>query len=190
MNESTPHPHLTDPIPMPQWLGEKEAAFAGRSMAGDEEKMRFVVELAVENVRNGTGGPFAAAIFELRTDRLVAVGVNRVVPARQSWAHAEMTAFAHAQSRLGNVSLAGCMLATSCEPCAMCCGATPWSGVERMIYGATSDMAESVGFDEGYKGERWREEFLKRGIAVEGPLLGEAAFAPFELYRRMNGRIY
>lgn len=59
-----------------------------------------------------------------------------------------------------------------------------------MIYGATKEMAESVGFDEGYKGERWREEFAKRGIAVVGPLLGEAAFAPFELYRRMNGKIY
>ena len=190
MNENAPHPFLIDPIPMPQWLLEKENAFAGRPMAGDEEKMRFVVELAVENVRHETGGPFAAAIFELNTDRLVAVGVNRVVPARQSWAHAEMTAFAHAQNKLGNVSLAGCMLVTSCEPCAMCCGATPWSGVERMIYGATKAMAESVGFDEGYKGEHWREEFVKRGITVAGPLLGEAAFAPFELYRKMNGKIY
>ena len=42
-------------------------------MAGDDEKMRFAVELAVENVRRETGGPFAAAIFELATDRLVAV---------------------------------------------------------------------------------------------------------------------
>ena len=190
MNENAPHPFLTDPIPMPQWLLEKENALAGQPMAGDEEKMRFVVELAVENVRHETGGPFAAAIFELATDRLIAVGVNRVVPARQSWAHAEMTAFAHAQNKLGSVSLAGCMLVTSCEPCAMCCGATPWSGVERMIYGATKAMAESVGFDEGYKGEHWREEFVKRGIAVTGPLLGEAAFAPFALYRRMNGKIY
>ena len=148
MNETPQYSYLTDPIPMPPWLAEKEAAFAGRAMAGDEEKMRFVVELAVENVRRETGGPFAAAIFEIRTDILVAVGVNRVVPARQSWAHAEMTAFAHAQNKLGSVLLAGCMLVTSCEPCAMCCGATPWSGVERMIYGATKEMAESVGFDD------------------------------------------
>lgn len=190
MNETPQPPFLTDPIPMPHWLWERENACVDRAMAGDEEKMRFVVDLAVENVRHETGGPFAAAIFELRTDRLVAVGVNSVVPARQSWAHAEMVAFAHAQNRLANGSLAGCMLVTSCEPCAMCSGATPWSGVEKMIYGATKEMAESVGFDEGYKGEHWREEFVKRGIAVAGPLLGEAAFAPFELYRRMNGKIY
>ncbi|MBP5531426.1 MAG: nucleoside deaminase, partial [Lentisphaeria bacterium] len=84
----------------------------------------------------------------------------------------------------------GCVLVTSCEPCAMCSGATPWSGVEKMIYGATREMAEKVGFDEGYKGERWREEFEKRGIQVVGPLLGEAAFAPFRLYVEKNGRIY
>ena len=181
---------LTLGIPMPQWLRELEAANAGRIIPGDEAKMRFVVDVAVENVRHETGGPFSAAIFELATDRLVALGINSVVPARQSWAHAEMTAFAHAQNKLNCGSLRGCVLVTSCEPCAMYSGATPWSGVEKMIYGATREMAEKVGFDEGYKGKRWREEFEKRGIQVVGPLLGEAAFAPFRLYVEKNGRIY
>ena len=175
---------------MPEWLAEKEAENAGRAIPDDEAKMRFVLELAVENVRHGTGGPFAAAIFEIAGDRLIALGVNAVVPARQSWAHAEMTAFAHAQNKSGRGSLTGCMLVTSCEPCAMCSGATPWSGVERMIYGAPREMAEKVGFDEGYKGECWRGEFVKRGIEVVGPLLGEAAFAPFALYRETGGPIY
>ena len=190
MNENAPHPFLTDPIPMPPWLAEKEAAFAGRAMAGDEEKMRFVVELAVENVRRETGGPFAAAIFEIRTDILVAVGVNRVVPARQSWAHAEMTAFARAQYKLNAVALENCVLASSCEPCAMCSGATLWSGVRKLIYGATREMAESLGFDEGYKGPAWRGEFAARGIEVVGPLLGDEAFEPFQLYRKNGGKIY
>lgn len=104
--------------------------------------MRFVVGIAVENVRHETGGPFAAAIFDIKTDRLIALGVNSVVPSKQSWTHAEMTAFAHAQNKLNTGSLKGCMLVTSCEPCAMCSGATPWSGVERVIYGAPRDMAE------------------------------------------------
>ena len=190
MKNTVENAFLVNPIAMPPWLADVEAENLDRVMHGDEEKMRFAVELAVQNVRRETGGPFAAAIFDIRTDRLVAVGVNSVVPARQSWAHAEMTAFAHAQNKLGTESLKGCMLVTSCEPCAMCSGATPWSGVEKMIYGATKDMAQAVGFDEGYKGEHWREEFAKRGIAVVGPLLGEDAFAPFALYRQMNGKIY
>ena len=190
MDQSTRKPLLTAPIPMPEWLWELEKANVDRVIADDEEKMRFVVNIAVENVRHGTGGPFAAAIFEIKTNRLIALGINTVVPVRQSWAHAEMTAFAHAQNKLNQESLKGCMLVTSCEPCAMCSGATPWSGVERVIYGAPRFMAEKVGFDEGYKGEHWEEEFAKRKIQVTGPLLGEDAYAPFQLYTKKHGEIY
>ena len=101
-----------------------------------------------------------------------------------------MIAFARAQNRLGGNSLDGCILATSCEPCAMCCGAVPWSGVDKVIYGAGRSMAEQVGFDEGYKGRSWRKELEKRGIEVTGPRLGKSSFRPFALYREMSGRIY
>ncbi len=175
---------------MPPWLAKFEAANLGRAIPGDAEKVRFTVGIAAENVRHKTGGPFAAAVFELGTDRLIAVGINAVVPSGQSWAHAEMTAFARAQYKLNAVALETCALASSCEPCAMCTGATLWSGVRKLIYGATREMAEKVGFDEGYKGERWREEFAQRGIQVVGPLLGEDAFAPFGLYVEKNGKIY
>ena len=181
---------LVNAIPMPQWLAEREQTCLDQPVPGDEAKIRLVVELAVENVRRGTGGPFAAAIFDIKTDRLVAFGVNVVVPSNQSWAHAEMTAFARAQNLRKSHSLKGCMLVTSCEPCAMCSGATPWSGVEKMIYGAPRSMAEKVGFDEGYKGWLWSPAFKKRGIQVVGPLLGREANAPFELYKQNNGEIY
>ena len=139
---------------------------------------------------HGTGGPFGAAIFEVKTGRLVAVGVNRVVPAGQSWAHAEMTAFARAQHLRNSFNLKGCLLATSCEPCAMCYGATPWSGVEAMLYGATREDAEAIGFDEGDKGSDWVDALRKRNIDVRGPLLREEAKRPFTLYRGKAGTIY
>lgn len=181
---------LVNEIPMPRWFMDMEAANSGLPVVGDEAKMRLVIGFAVENVLHETGGPFAAAIFDMKTDLLIGAGINVVVPARQSWAHAEMTAFAHAQNRLGAGDLRGCMLVTSCEPCAMCSGAVPWSGVEKVVYGASKAMAEELGFDEGYKGERWREEFAKRGIETVGPLLGESAFEPFAVYRKKNGKIY
>ena len=181
---------LVKSILMPPWLEKLEAETDGRVIAGDEAKVRFVVELAEKNVLHETGGPFAAAIFERGTDRLIAVGVNVVVPAKQSWAHAEMTAFAHAQNKLDKASLQGCVLASSCEPCAMCHGAILWSGVEKLIYGAPRQAAEEIGFDEGYKGLFWRPALNHRGIQVIGPLLAKEAFTPFELYRRKNGKIY
>ena len=181
---------LTPAILLPEWLKEIEQAYLGKQMTGDETKMLFAIELARENVKHQTGGPFGAAIFNIRTDELVAVGVNSVVPANQSWAHAEMTAFSHAQARLGTYDLKGYLLATSCEPCAMCFGATPWSGVEKLIYGAEGDAARKVGFDEGDKVADWQNALEKRGICVVGPLLKEKANEPFELYRSMSGIVY
>ncbi len=185
-----PNNILTPSITMPKWLMEIEQAYLGKQMLGDETKLMFAIDLATENVRHQTGGPFGAGIFDIRTDELVAVGVNSVVPANQSWAHAEMTAFSHAQARLGTYDLKGCLLVTSCEPCAMCFGATPWSGVEKLIYGAEGDAARKVGFDEGDKATNWQNALEQRGICVVGPLLKEKSEAPFELYRSMSGIVY
>ena len=181
---------LVPAIAMPRRLAEFEAENLGHAIPGDAEKVRFTVGIAAENVAHETGGPFAAAVFDLGTDRLIAVGINAVVPSGQSLAHAEMTAFARAQYKLNAVALENCTLASSCEPCAMCTGATLWSGVGKLICGATREMAESLGFDEGYKRPAWRKEFAARGIEVVGPLLGDEAFAPFMLYHKNGGRIY
>ncbi|MDO5463280.1 MAG: nucleoside deaminase [bacterium] len=181
---------LTPPIQMPDWAVAFETEALNKPFYGDEEKIRFAIQLAIENVRHGTGGPFGAAIFDSKTDHLIAIGINSVVPAKQSWAHAEMTAYARAQHRLGTYHLQGCLIATSCEPCAMCCGATPWSGIECMLYGATKADAEAVGFDEGDKGEAWVEALQKRSIDVRGPILHEEAKVPFIHYRECTGKIY
>ncbi len=182
-------PVLVNAIPMPPWLHKLEQRHAGKRIRSNEAKMEFVINLAEENVRQGTGGPFAAVIFD-KEDRLVALGVNVVENSRQSWAHAEMVAFAHAQNLLNSRELKECSLVTSCEPCAMCSGAIPWSGVGKMIFGAPKSMPEKIGFYEGYKGDLWEKEFNRRGIKVEGPLLKDRAFAPFALYQKMNKTIY
>lgn len=181
--------YLVNAIPAPQWLRELETEWLGRSLLGDEAQLRFVIRLAVENVSHGTGGPFGAAIFRCGSGELVAAGVNCVVPAAQSWAHAEMTAFARAQNRLGTHTLHDCVLVTSCEPCAMCYGATPWSGVQELVYAAPGDFARSIGFDEGDKPDDWQAALVRRGILVRGPLLTDEAAAPFSLYRH-RGMIY
>lgn len=181
--------NLVSAIQMPEWLREAEAAALGRVFASAEEQLRFTIELAAENVRRGTGGPFAAGIFRLADGALVAAGVNCVVPSAQSWAHAEMTAIAHAQNRLGTHHLAGCALVTSCEPCAMCYGATPWSGVQAMVYGAPGDFAREVGFDEGDKPADWEAALERRGIRTAGPMLLEEARVPFTLFAE-SGTLY
>ncbi len=133
--------------------------------------MDLAIALARENVRRGSGGPFGAAVFERDTGRLVAVGVNVVVASGLSLAHAEMLALSFAQRASGRVDLGarGSIaheLVTSSEPCAMCFGAIPWSGVRQLVCGARASDAEAIGFDEGPKPARWVDALERRGIAV------------------------
>lgn len=182
-------PILVAAIPMPEWLREKEADAMDCVFPTAEEQLRFTIDLATENVRQATGGPFAAAIFRADNGRLVAAGINCVIPGAQSWAHAEMTAMARAQNKLGTHCLAGCVLVTSCEPCAMCYGATPWSGVEGLVYGAPGDYAREVGFDEGDKPDDWVDALERREICTIGPMLLQEARAPFTLFASV-GTLY
>src|SRR5689334_2276126 len=158
----------------------------------DEERMRLAIRLSRENVEHETGGPFGAAIFERDTGRLVAVGMNSVVRLNNCTLHGEMVAFMMAQRRLGSFTLntpqlPAHELVTSCEPCAMCLGATLWSGVRRLVFGATRDDAMRLRFDEGPvfpESYRYLEE---RGIETVPRVLHAEAAAVLEDYRARSG---
>ncbi len=154
--------------------------------------MTAVIALAEENVRRG-GGPFGAAVFDCADGRCVAVGVNRVVAGRCSHLHAEMVALARAQQALGTHDLATAgrfVLFTSVEPCAMCLGAVIWSGVARLVCGATGADAEDVGFDEGPKPADWPDVLAQRDIRVRRQLLRPRARAVLRAYAAAGGLIY
>ncbi len=157
--------------------------------------MRFVVELASRNVKAETGGPFGAAIFETASGKLIAPGVNRVVPSNIPTAHAEVMAISIAGQMVGSFTLAAvgmpaAELVTSSEPCSMCFGAIPWSGVRKMIFGATAEDAEAIGFDEGPKPENWIEALEERGIEVVAGFLAAEAGAALRAYGEGGYEVY
>jgi tRNA(Arg) A34 adenosine deaminase TadA len=134
-------------------------------------------------------------VFEQVSGRLLAVGVNRVVASGCSTAHAEVLALALAQQAQGGFDLGApgqpaCELVSSAEPCLMCLGATLWSGVRHLVYGATDADVRTIGFDEGPKPADWAGEFRRRGIEVTGPLLRPRAAALLRAYRDGGGMIY
>lgn len=179
---------------LPGWVARFVASYDG-PLASDEERMRFVVALAGENVERGTGGPFAAAVFGGRPARLLSAGVNLVVRGHCSAAHAEVVALALAQRAAGTHDLAApgvgpCELVTSTEPCAMCLGAVPWSGVTRVVCGARGKDAEAIGMDEGAKPARWTAGLKRRGIAVRRNVRRAEAREVLRLYALRGGPIY
>ncbi|HKH10645.1 MAG TPA: nucleoside deaminase [Rubrobacter sp.] len=179
---------------LPRWVGELSSD-GGRRYRTVEDRMRFAVELSRLNVRHGTGGPFGAAIFERASGRLLAPGVNLVVGSGCSVFHAEMVAIMVAQKVLGTFDLGGdnlpsYELVATTEPCAMCLGATPWSGARHLVCGARDEDARAVGFDEGVKPALWVGALEERGITVERDVLREEAVAVLREYTELGGEIY
>jgi tRNA(Arg) A34 adenosine deaminase TadA len=179
---------------LPGWV-EELLADEGRTYPTVESRMRLAVELARQNVRRGTGGPFGAAVFEQRTGRLLAPGVNLVVGSGCSVFHAEMVAIMVAQRMLDGHDLSDAggsayELVTSTEPCAMCLGATPWSGVRGLVCGARDEDASAVGFDEGAKPAEWVPALEERGIVVTRDVLREEAAEVLREYAASGGEIY
>jgi tRNA(Arg) A34 adenosine deaminase TadA len=181
-------------LSLPDWMAARLADGSG-IYPTREARMQLAIDVAAENVRRGTGGPFGAAVFRVPSGELIAAGVNVVMASRCSTAHAEVMALALAQQALGTHDVAercgdGVELATSAEPCGMCIGAILWSGVRHVVCAATREDVESLGFDEGLRTDDWQRELATRGIQVACAVLRAEAHAVLENYARAGGFIY
>ncbi len=181
-------------IHLPAWVNDFVASLPP-ALDSPEERMRVAISLSEQNVASDSGGPFGAVVVAAESGRVLSVGVNRVEPGNCSSAHAEIVALSLAQQRLGTPNLAETglgpvELVSSCEPCAMCLGAVPWSGVSTLLCGATKADAEEAGFDEGDRSDQWIEQLAARGIVVRTEILRSAAAEVIRRYARSGRRIY
>jgi tRNA(Arg) A34 adenosine deaminase TadA len=186
---------------LPDWLQPFVEAQPDATFATRESRMRFVIELSRQNVLHQSGGPFAAAVFERDSGRLVAPAVNIVVPGHTSVAHAESMAFMLAQQRLETFDLGASHLPpmelfASSQPCIQCFGNTWWSGVQALTIGSRGDDVESItGFKEGPLPPDWvhlleNRPAPLRPISVIQDLLREEARDVLKLYRDSGGFVY
>ena len=161
-----------------------------------EDRMREVIRFSRLNFEHGTGGPFAAGVFEKESGRVVVIGVNRVVPSNCSSAHAEIVTLSLAQKMLGAWDLGGAgmpeyQLIVNARPCAMCFGSIPWSGVRDVVVAGTGEDVETLtGFDEGPVHPDWKGELEKRGISVTEGLLRDEACAVFRDFGSSDALVY
>jgi len=177
---------------LPGWV-EPFLADWPKILPSSSERMRLAIALSKESVLEETGGPFGALVVDERDGSLVSVGVNLVTTAGLSIAHAEIVALSLAQTVVGqwNLAQAGKLqLVTSCEPCAMCFGALPWSGIRSLVCGAHKRDAEAAGFDEGERPADWVSSLQSRGIAVERNILRAEAASVLAYYHDTGGPIY
>jgi tRNA(Arg) A34 adenosine deaminase TadA len=180
-------------LALPKWT-EAVLQPPGRVFETQRSRMEFVIDLARQNIEHRTGGPFGAAVFAGDSGKLISVGVNLVESSNCSIAHAEMVAISWAQQALHSFDLGKdggtYELVTSTEPCAMCLGAIPWSGLRRVVCGARGKDACEIGFDEGAKPRNWVASLRSRGIEVVRDVLRTQARAVLQEYARSGGLIY
>ena len=69
--------------------------------------------------------------------RIVGRGYNLTEQLNDVTAHAEMQAFTAAAQTLGGKYLRDCTLYVTIEPCVMCAGASYWTQIGRVVYGAS-----------------------------------------------------
>ncbi|TDG37614.1 nucleoside deaminase [Pedobacter changchengzhani] len=72
-------------------------------------------------------------------NRIVGRGYNLTERFNDVTAHAEMQAFTSAAQTLGGKYLKDCTLYVTIEPCVMCAGASYWTQIGRIVYGAREE---------------------------------------------------
>ena len=148
--------------------------------------MARAIELSVENVRSGRGGPFAALV--VRDGEVVAEGTNEVTTLNDPTAHAEIVAIRRACAALGAFQLDGCEVYTTCEPCPMCLGAIYWARPDRVYFGSSAADAAEAGFDDAEIYEQLAVPHEQRRIPMV-QIMRDEALRAFRVWGEKGDRV-
>lgn len=151
-----------------------------------EEFLRRAIQLAVENVESGRGGPFGALI--VKDGAIVAEGANHVTTQNDPTAHAEVVAIREACRKLNTFELRGCTIFASCEPCPMCLSAIYWARLDSLYYAASKDDASAAGFDDSFLYVQIPLAEKDRSLPTQR-LLKEEGDRPFAIWRASVNKI-
>ena len=180
---------------LPAWVDTFLSDYAF-PLADNLDRIRFVLALTERNIREGTGGPFGAAVFERDSGNLVSVGVNVVMVTECSAAHAELMALMLAQKKLGSYDLSRKglpphQLVSSGKMCAMCLGNVCWSGVREVVSSAEPEDGEGItGFDGGPTPPDYNAQLERRGIRLFPETLRDEGRRVLQLYVDLGGFVY
>ena len=142
--------------------------------------MTRAIQLSLENIESGRGGPFAAVV--VKDGKIVAEGTNCVTSTNDPTAHAEVVAIREACKKLNNFELKDCEIYTTCEPCPMCLGAIYWARPSRVYFANTAADAAQAGFDDSLIYEEIPRPHAQRKIPLI-PMMREEALEAFRVWK-------
>lgn len=147
---------------------------------------RRAIQLSLEHMESGAGGPFGAVIA--KGDEIISTGWNQVTSSNDPTAHAEVVAIRKAATRLASFNLGGCMLYCSCEPCPMCLGAIYWARLDGVVYAASRADAAAIGFSDAEIYTELALPIAKRRMPMQ-QILRPEALKVFELWEKKLDKI-
>jgi len=148
--------------------------------------MARAIQLSINNVQSGRGGPFGAVV--VKDGNIVAEGANLVTAANDPTAHAEVLAIREACKKLRVFDLEGCEIYSSCEPCPMCLGAIYWARLARVFFANAAADASKIGFDDSLIYREIAQPHSQRQIPMI-QLMREQALAAFRLWENKPNKI-
>lgn len=148
--------------------------------------MRRAIELSLENVRSGKGGPFGAVVA--KDGLIIGEGANQVLATNDPSAHAEVIAIREACRKLNAFQLSGCDVYTSCEPCPMCMGLIYWARPDAVYYANTAEDAANIGFDDALIYRELIKIPSQRDIRMK-QIMRDEALAAFRAWEQKPGKV-
>ena len=148
--------------------------------------MARAIQLSIDNVNSGRGGPFGAVV--VKDGAIIAEGANQVTSTNDPTAHAEVVAIREACRKLNSFDLQGCEIYTSCEPCPMCLGAIYWARPARVYFANSAADAAQAGFDDAFIYQEIGRPHPERAIPMI-QLAQDGALAAFRVWQEKEDKI-
>jgi guanine deaminase len=152
----------------------------------DNPFMARAIQLSIDNVQSGRGGPFGSVV--VKDGAIIAEAANQVTSTNDPTAHAEVVAIREACKKLGVFDLEGCEIYTSCEPCPMCLAAIYWARMSRVYFANLDADASQIGFDDSLIYSELAQPHSQRKIPMI-QMMREEALAAFRAWENKTNKI-
>lgn len=111
------------------------------------KRMRDLIEYTSTSLVTPYPSPFGASIYNSE-GKLIVQAYDSVIKNNDPTCHGEVNAIREAVKKIGNRSLKGCILYSTCEPCSMCMSTSIWAEIDIVVFGATAKEDASLYWEQ------------------------------------------
>ncbi|MBU0461821.1 MAG: nucleoside deaminase [Nanoarchaeota archaeon] len=162
----------------------------GKKESSQEKRfMQLAIDEARKGIKEGQS-PFGACI--VKGSKVIVCAHNTVWKDTDSTEHAEINAIKRACRKLKTIKLKGCTIYSTTEPCPMCFTAIHWTGLKRIVFGATIADSARFGFGELSVSDKLlaSHQDPKHRIKIKDKFLRKECVELFKEWKKHNGRKY